>query len=161
MPNRCKLASTASSCSRCSRTVTPVVPGCTRWHLAAKGTGRGAPDASVNVLRIGGGNSLPELWLRVRLGKGTLFMESLGLFATSWIASSATSNSSSRTRTFVLHVNSNGPEIRSYSEERVGKEAIFTLILKVKMSKWKWGIMKDILRVSRTARCSKLALRRR
>ena len=45
----------------CSSTVTPVVPGCTRWNLAENGTGR----TSVLVRRIGGGNSL-EL-LRARL----------------------------------------------------------------------------------------------
>ena len=112
-PSRCKLASTASSLSRCSRTVTPVVPGCTRWNLAAKGTGRGAPDASVDIRRIGGGNSPLELWLRVRRGIGTLLMESFGEvrpLGKSWAVSSGISISSSQTRTFVLRVNSSGPK---------------------------------------------------
>lgn len=80
----------------------------------AKDTGRGVPVASVDVRRIGGGNSPPELWLRVRRGKGTLIIEAFGEAVAgstteSKIVSSAISSSSSQTRAFFLRVNSNGP----------------------------------------------------
>jgi hypothetical protein len=112
-PSLDKLCSTASNLSRCSRTVTPVVPGCTRWNFLAKGTGRGTPGASVAVRRIGGGNS-PVLCLRGRLGTGTLLIDSCGdggPFGTSWMASSVISISSLQTRTFVRRVSSSGPKL--------------------------------------------------
>ena len=82
--SRSRLASTASSRSKCSSTVTPVVPGCTLWNLAEKGTGRIDPGCSELTRRIGGGKSLLLLWLRERLyvesvpGKGSVLIDGCG-----------------------------------------------------------------------------------
>jgi hypothetical protein len=121
-PSLDKLCSTASNLSRCSSTVTPVVPGCTRWNFRAKGTGRGTPGASVAARRIGGGNS-PVLCLLCRLGTGTLLIDSCGdggPFGVSWITSSIISTSSFQTRTLVRRVSSSGPKLCQASSQDVG-----------------------------------------